>query len=249
MAHSGERDVFCICKRPDDGSWMIACEKCDEWFHGKCIGLTEAEGDLAVEFCCDSCSAKYNIQSEWRLKCQLPSCYAAADVEKDSKFCSADHGIAFFRELAQGLVGVPEQDLRVLVESSGSQEKFKALGIQTPEFDAKIEPPPDQVAKWEAKIQKIQEALKFLESCRETKKELSQQATEAEGTKREICAFNSKLSDPDSEEVCMLEQRKCIQHKQWPVIFQERLFIQQQTAAKRLRQLQNSQRGLSQVVL
>ncbi|KAL8928118.1 MAG: hypothetical protein Q9172_001028 [Xanthocarpia lactea] len=42
-----EDGVFCICRGPDNHTWMIACDgSCDDWFHGKCINMTEKEGDL-----------------------------------------------------------------------------------------------------------------------------------------------------------------------------------------------------------
>ena len=37
---------FCSCGRGDDGSLMIECEGCGEWFHSQCVGrlsVTEAE--------------------------------------------------------------------------------------------------------------------------------------------------------------------------------------------------------------
>ncbi|KAH3848392.1 hypothetical protein DPMN_090753 [Dreissena polymorpha] len=36
--------IYCVCKGVDDGSFMIACGWCEEWFHGRCVGLTE-EGE------------------------------------------------------------------------------------------------------------------------------------------------------------------------------------------------------------
>ena len=33
-----QQPKYCICHGPDDGSFMIACDFCDEWFHGKCVG-------------------------------------------------------------------------------------------------------------------------------------------------------------------------------------------------------------------
>ena len=48
-----EDGVFCICRGPDNHTWMIACDgSCDDWFHGKCINMTEKEGDLIEKYYC-----------------------------------------------------------------------------------------------------------------------------------------------------------------------------------------------------
>ena len=38
---------FCICRQPEFG-FMIGCDTCGEWFHGKCVGLTKRHdtGDI-----------------------------------------------------------------------------------------------------------------------------------------------------------------------------------------------------------
>lgn len=246
-----EQDVFCICKRPDDGSWMIACEKCDEWFHGRCIGLTQAEGELAVLYYCDECQLRFGLESQWKPKCRLQTCFEPAKVAHGSKYCCTDHGIAYFRNCISDMAGISKDQLVALTNASGSRQKFKSLGVTSPDIDLKVAPDKRKIAESEAEMQKVYEAIAFLDECKEKKRLLSQEATEAEGAKREICAFNPQLSDPscESAEVCMLEQRKCTQHKQWTVVFHERLFIKQQRIEKRLNDLQNHTRGLSQVVL
>lgn len=38
-----EGSLFCICRSPDEYGFMIACDKCNDWFHGGCVGLTPVE--------------------------------------------------------------------------------------------------------------------------------------------------------------------------------------------------------------
>lgn len=48
-------DVWCICRKPDDGRKMIACEnpQCKiEWFHMNCVGLTRSPKD---DWFCANC--------------------------------------------------------------------------------------------------------------------------------------------------------------------------------------------------
>ena len=32
-------ELYCICKKPNDGTLMLECESCNNWFHPACIGL------------------------------------------------------------------------------------------------------------------------------------------------------------------------------------------------------------------
>jgi hypothetical protein len=37
-----EEEVFCICRKGYRvGDFMIACDECDEWYHGACVGFEE----------------------------------------------------------------------------------------------------------------------------------------------------------------------------------------------------------------
>ncbi len=48
-----EDGVFCICRGPDNHTWMIACDgPCEDWFHGRCINMTEKEGELIEKYYC-----------------------------------------------------------------------------------------------------------------------------------------------------------------------------------------------------
>ena len=48
-----ESQVFCLCRKPDDHTWMIGCEAgCDEWFHGRCVNLSEKDGQLIDRYIC-----------------------------------------------------------------------------------------------------------------------------------------------------------------------------------------------------
>lgn len=46
--------LYCICRRPHDQRAMIACDKCDEWYHFDCIKISSAP---KVYICpaCDPC--------------------------------------------------------------------------------------------------------------------------------------------------------------------------------------------------
>ena len=33
-------ELFCVCLKPDDGTMMVGCDGCDEWFHPVCVGIS-----------------------------------------------------------------------------------------------------------------------------------------------------------------------------------------------------------------
>ncbi|KAM6147531.1 LOW QUALITY PROTEIN: death-inducer obliterator 1-like [Erethizon dorsatum] len=37
--------LYCICRQPH-GNRLICCDRCEEWFHGDCVGISEARGQL-----------------------------------------------------------------------------------------------------------------------------------------------------------------------------------------------------------
>lgn len=43
---------------------MICCDRCEEWFHGECVGITEARGRLmernGEDYICPNCTVKKN---------------------------------------------------------------------------------------------------------------------------------------------------------------------------------------------
>ncbi|KAG0094375.1 hypothetical protein BGZ93_007305 [Podila epicladia] len=53
---SVSKDVYCICRGPYDGvEFMIACDRCEEWFHGRCIGLKPQDAKKSNHYFCETC--------------------------------------------------------------------------------------------------------------------------------------------------------------------------------------------------
>jgi COMPASS component SPP1 len=48
-----ENAVFCICRRPDNHTWMIGCDgDCDDWYHGKCVNMHPRDAELIDRYIC-----------------------------------------------------------------------------------------------------------------------------------------------------------------------------------------------------
>ena len=49
--------VYCTCRKPYDGRLMIQCDRCDMWFHGRCVGVTVEEAQKLDGYVCPPCSS------------------------------------------------------------------------------------------------------------------------------------------------------------------------------------------------
>lgn len=96
-------EVFCICRKGDNHTWMIACDgPCEEWFHGKCVGIKERDGELIDKYICPHCEQEGFITT-WKRMCRRPACRKPARVKDvpPSKYCSVECGRLFFVDLIQ----------------------------------------------------------------------------------------------------------------------------------------------------
>jgi len=49
--------LYCLCRQPyEEEVFMIACDVCDDWFHGKCVGVTERKAQTLKTYVCPPCS-------------------------------------------------------------------------------------------------------------------------------------------------------------------------------------------------
>ncbi|XP_049633083.1 LOW QUALITY PROTEIN: death-inducer obliterator 1 [Suncus etruscus] len=52
--------LYCICRKPHNNRFMICCDRCEEWFHGDCVGISEARGRLlernGEDYICPNCT-------------------------------------------------------------------------------------------------------------------------------------------------------------------------------------------------
>lgn len=52
--------LYCICRQPHNNRFMICCDRCEEWFHGDCVGISEGRGRLlekdGEDYICPNCT-------------------------------------------------------------------------------------------------------------------------------------------------------------------------------------------------
>ncbi|XP_011503816.1 PREDICTED: death-inducer obliterator 1 [Ceratosolen solmsi marchali] len=61
--------LWCICRQPHNNRFMICCDICQDWFHGKCVHVTKAMGEQmenqGIEWVCPNCLKKKNEESKF----------------------------------------------------------------------------------------------------------------------------------------------------------------------------------------
>nr|XP_025745653.1 nucleosome-remodeling factor subunit BPTF isoform X5 [Callorhinus ursinus] len=50
--------LYCICKTPyDESKFYIGCDRCQNWYHGRCVGILQSEAELIDEYVCPQCQS------------------------------------------------------------------------------------------------------------------------------------------------------------------------------------------------
>ncbi|EME48491.1 hypothetical protein DOTSEDRAFT_67505 [Dothistroma septosporum NZE10] len=103
---SDDGDEYCVCRKPDNGTFMIGCDgPCEDWFHGKCVNIAERDKNLIDKYICPNCTeaGKHGLTT-WKRICRRGGCRNPARLGKSksgssSKYCSDECGVQYFREM------------------------------------------------------------------------------------------------------------------------------------------------------
>lgn len=56
------QELYCLCKKPyDESQFYICCDRCQDWFHGRCVGILQSEADYIDEYICPNCQRNSGI--------------------------------------------------------------------------------------------------------------------------------------------------------------------------------------------
>ncbi|CAL1541773.1 unnamed protein product [Lymnaea stagnalis] len=49
-------ELYCLCRTPyDENQFYIGCDRCQDWFHGYCVGISKHEADSIEVYVCPNC--------------------------------------------------------------------------------------------------------------------------------------------------------------------------------------------------
>ncbi|RPA95011.1 hypothetical protein L873DRAFT_1699785 [Choiromyces venosus 120613-1] len=259
-------ELYCICRQPDSGKWMIACDgHCDDWYHGP------------------RCTYKGHGRTTWKRKCRLTTCRRPADVTKrpPSKYCSDAHGVEFFElHLDSDRNQYTRAEIKAMANSVTNAADFRRIGERMP-----TPPPSDE--NWKdypeeserlTKIAQEKVALKlraeansdrakYIDWAKERAKRVHEEMKAdptIKHTGKEICGFDERLTldqpeweafraSPtglaifqnhriDDRDVCL--KKKCERHANWRSIFADESQLQGRLVSERLVQLKHEERKI-----
>uniref|UniRef100_A0AAY4CNH3 Bromodomain PHD finger transcription factor n=1 Tax=Denticeps clupeoides TaxID=299321 RepID=A0AAY4CNH3_9TELE len=50
--------LYCVCKTPyDESKFYIGCDRCQNWYHGRCVGILQSEATHIDEYVCPQCQS------------------------------------------------------------------------------------------------------------------------------------------------------------------------------------------------
>ena len=65
--HSVHLSVFCVFQ-PHNNRFMICCDSCLDWYHGKCVGITKKMGkemeEAGNEWTCPNCKDPTGVAAQ-----------------------------------------------------------------------------------------------------------------------------------------------------------------------------------------
>ncbi|XP_066520172.1 nucleosome-remodeling factor subunit BPTF-like [Hoplias malabaricus] len=51
-------ELYCICRTPyDEAQFYIGCDRCQNWYHGRCVGILQSEATQIDEYVCPQCQS------------------------------------------------------------------------------------------------------------------------------------------------------------------------------------------------
>ncbi|KAG2072700.1 hypothetical protein BDR04DRAFT_971190, partial [Suillus decipiens] len=218
--------LYCVCKtRYDEDRVMIACDRCDEWYHTQCVNMPDLEVDLVDQFICPVCiqsNPHLQLQTTYKRRCFFglkhtdPSSSNACHKPSRgafSKYCSDECGIKYMQmRISQWERSGGKRDK--LWESVKNAEKREGVVIcadVTMEIDRKLLPAHESAQK-----RKVDREI----ACLNTR--LENVVREREMMKREMdmVLWREKLVKLASERAervdeCGWDQRLCFGEEEW----------------------------------
>lgn len=150
--NSEDENLYCICRKRDNHTWMIGCDgDCNDWFHGKCVGIAEEDEGLIDKYYCPNCEKDGQGFTTWKPVCRVQDCRKPARFRtkgEASKYCSDECGELFMVGLTNKLTPSGERSNNP-VKGSHPNQKPGARSIAGPLSVSQLKSIVDHAASFE----------------------------------------------------------------------------------------------------
>ncbi|KAI0591438.1 TNG2 Chromatin remodeling protein contains PhD zinc finger [Pyrenophora tritici-repentis] len=193
---SEDHNLYCLCKKPDNHKWMIGCDGgCDDWFHGDCVNMKQADEELVDKFICPLCEENGKGHTTWKPMCRRDGCRKPARLAKDrdlKALVDASPNIQAFKNLGTGVLTPPQT-------ASPSRATFPSNGEDLALTAGEIERL-TALHKEKSQLKDRLEVLKDREKFVSMAKEQAVRLADREKLKmKDFCGYDSRLSWSDAE--------------------------------------------------
>lgn len=162
LYNEDSEELYCICRKTDNGDLMVGCDGCDDWYHFKCMKIDIKYQELIARYFCPYCEIDGKGVTLWKRKCRVRACHKPI-LENNSKYCSKEHGLLYLNNLLEqkltrqeGNAGVLSRDqVGEMVQISEDVEQFQRLGDKIPDA-------PDHDFSTDGRVINLQDSISLL---------------------------------------------------------------------------------------
>ena len=126
--------LWCICQQPHNNRFMICCDSCLDWYHGKCVGITKKMGkemeEVGNEWRCPTCRKKEKMEAaSEKTKNELEQKLEAKLQKENEKQLQQEKKQALKKSGAKKKLGGPGSKKRPgsAMSNDGKEEKVRLL--------------------------------------------------------------------------------------------------------------------------
>ncbi|KAH7883630.1 hypothetical protein F5I97DRAFT_1894403 [Phlebopus sp. FC_14] len=226
--------LYCVCNaRYDEDKMMIACDRCDEWYHTQCVHMSDLEIDLVDQFICPPCLQKLpHLHTTWKRRCLFglkhddpcsPSACHKPSRGAFSKYCSDECGIKYMqsritewersggkRDLLWETVKGAEKRQGVVVRA-GSKGPNEHDTFQHHDTDGREPDPVDAAAKRRAEREIARLNTRLVQVVKE--REMTKREIDTVLWREKVVDLASKRAERVDE--CGWDQRLCFGEEEW----------------------------------
>merc|ERR1719318_1187495 len=163
--------LWCICQQPHNNRFMICCDICLDWFHGKCVNITKGQGKDMEE-----------AGQDW--KC--PPCLAGLENTGDNTVQENDQKTEVVDEATE--------ELEEFVDNDDHDDTFEDEFVSPPDISiSSVKKPPPGPAQpqsrtrarrksssgGQSEMEKVKEKVVTCHMCKEKPRESSIYCSEA----------------------------------------------------------------------